>query len=164
MKSLLSLVAPAFFSASLLAGASQAPRPTQAPVLSSSNNAAETSTARKPLVSILVISKTGCVPCMRLAAELKAHGDNLEWDIWKDSPRMEAKYGGVTAYPTILLLRDGKEISRRVGYTSIEDLSRWVDDPTALAGGSGDFCERQLEIPQPAAVSRYYAPAPFCQT
>ena len=100
---------------------------------------------------------------MRLAAELRAHGDDLEWDIWKDAPEVEAKYGGVTAYPTILLLRNGKEISRRVGYTSIEELHRWVEDPTAMAGGQGDYCERQVEIPQPA-VSRYYAQAPFCQT
>jgi hypothetical protein len=163
MKSLLSLVVPALFSASLLAAAPQSPRPPQAPVLLKTDQASETTTARSSSLSILVLSKTGCVPCMHLAAELKAHGDDLVWDIWKDSPRMEAKYGGVTAYPTILLLRDGKEISRRVGYTSVEDLSRWVDDPTALAGGSGDYCERPVEIPQPA-ISRYYAPAPFCQT
>jgi Thioredoxin len=162
MKSFLSLVVPAFLSASLFAAAPQAPRPPQAPSLKAVP-AHETPEAGKSPLSILVISKTGCGPCMHLAAELKAHGDDLDWDIWKDAPSVEAKYGGVTAYPTILLLRDGKEISRRVGYTSIEELHRWLDDPTALVGGSGDYCERHVEIPQPA-VSRYYAPAPFCQT
>ena len=99
-----------------------------------------------------------------LAAELKAHGDNLEWDIWKNSPRMEAKYGGVTAYPTILLLRDGKEISRRIGYASVEELTRWEDDPTALAGGTGEYCDRVIDAPPTIAISQYYAPAAFCQT
>jgi thiol-disulfide isomerase/thioredoxin len=163
MKSLLSLVVPAFLSASLFAAAPQAPRPLQAPAVLKTDEASETTTARKPSLSILVISKSGCVPCVHLTEELKAHGDDLAWDVWKDSPRMEAKYGGVTAYPTILLLKDGKEVARRVGYTSVEELSRWVDDPTALAGGSGDYCEKAA-IPQPAAISRYYAPAPFCQT
>ncbi len=161
MKSFLSLVVPALLSASLFAAENQAPR--QAPASAKSVEAVEKPAAKKSPLTILVLSKTGCEPCMRLAAELKTRGDNLEWDIWKDSPRMEAKYGGVAAYPTILLLRDGKEVARRVGFTSIEELSRWVDDPTASVGGRGDYCERQVEIPQPA-VSRYYAPAPFCQT
>jgi thiol-disulfide isomerase/thioredoxin len=159
MKSLISLALAALLSASLFAASPQAPRPPQAPA-----EASETPKAEKSPLSILVISKTGCEPCRRLADELKAHGDNLEWDIWKDSPRMEAKYGGVTAYPTILLLRDGKEVSRRVGYTSIEELSRWLDHPTASVVSSGDFCEREVEAPRPAAISRYYAPAAACQT
>jgi thiol-disulfide isomerase/thioredoxin len=159
MKSLISLAVPALLSASLFAASPQAPRPPQAPA-----EASETSKAEKSPLSILVISKTGCEPCRRLADELKAHGDNLEWDIWKDSPRIEAKYGGVTAYPTILLLRDGKEISRRVGYTSIAELNRWLDDPTASVVNSGDYCEREVEAPVPAAISRYYAPAPVCRT
>jgi thiol-disulfide isomerase/thioredoxin len=159
MKSLLSLVVPAFLSASLLAAAPQAPRPPQAPALAKSVG------AEKPPLSILVISKTGCGPCMHLAAELKAHGDDLNWDIWKDAPSVEAKYGGVTAYPTILLLRDGKEVSRRVGYTSIEELRRWLGDPTALVGGQGDYCDREVEsYPAPVAISRYYAPAAACRT
>ena len=77
---------------------------------------------------------------------------------------MEAKYGGVTAYPTILLLRDGKEISRRIGYASVEELTRWEDDPTALAGGTGEYCDRVIDAPPTIAISRYYAPAAFCQT
>jgi hypothetical protein len=165
MKSFISLVVPAFLTASLLAAAPQAPRPPQAPVLAHAAAPIEKPEARKSPLSLLVISKTGCQPCMRLAAELRAHGDDLEWDIWKDAPKVEAKYGGVTAYPTILLLRDGKEISRRVGYTSIEELHRWLDDPTALAGGAGDYCDKEVvSYPQPAAISRYYAPAAACRT
>jgi hypothetical protein len=44
---------------------------------------------------------------------------------------METKYGGVSLYPTILLLREGKEVSRRIGYTSVGELSRWRDEVTA---------------------------------
>ena len=127
MKSLISLVVPAFLSASLFAAAPQAPRPPQAPA-AKSVEASDKPKAKKPPLSILVLSKTGCEPCMRLAAELKAHGDNLEWDIWKDSPHMEAKYGGVSLYPTILLLKDGREVCRRIGYASVAELSRWLDE------------------------------------
>ena len=131
MKSFISLVVPALLSASLFAAAPQAPRPPQAPALMKSAKASETPEEKKSPLSILVLSKTGCEPCRRLAAELKAHGDDLEWDIWKDSPHMEAKYGGVSLYPTILLLREGKEVSRRIGYTSVGELSRWRDEVTA---------------------------------
>jgi len=41
---------------------------------------------------------------------------------------MEAKYGGVSLYPTILLLKDGREVSRRIGYASVAELSRWLDE------------------------------------
>jgi hypothetical protein len=80
-------------------------------------------------LSLLVISRSDCPPCAKLLAELKAHGDALEWDVWKNSPKTEAKYGGVTAYPTIILLRDGKEAARRVGYASVEELTAWANDP-----------------------------------
>jgi uncharacterized membrane protein YgcG len=80
-------------------------------------------------LSLLVISRSDCPPCAKLLAELKAHGDALEWDVWKNSPKTEAKYGGVTAYPTIILLRDGKETARRVGYASVEELTAWANDP-----------------------------------
>ena len=128
MKSFISLVVPAFLSASLFAAAPQAPRPPQAPAAAKVVKASETPEAKKSPLSILVLSKTGCDPCRRLAAELKANGDDLEWDIWKDAPRMEAKYGGVSLYPTILLLKDGKEVGRRIGYTSVGELSRWVNE------------------------------------
>src|ERR1019366_7097146 len=92
MKSFISLVVPAFLSASLFAAAPQAPRPPQAPALAKAAAPSEEPEAKKPSLSILVLSKTGCEPCRRLAEELKANGDDLEWDIWKDAPRVEAKY------------------------------------------------------------------------
>jgi Thioredoxin len=131
MKSFLSLVVPAFLSASLFAAAPQAPRPPQSLAVAKSAEASEKPEAKKSPLSILVLSKTGCEPCRRLAAELKAHGDDMEWDVWKDSSHMEAKYGGVSLYPTILLLRDGKEVSRRIGYASVAELSRWLEEVTA---------------------------------
>lgn len=131
MKSFISLVVPAFLSASLMAAAPQAPRPPQAPVLAKASKETEAPEEKKPSLSILVLSKTGCEPCRRLAEELKAHGDDLVWDIWKDSRHMEAKYGGVSLYPTILLLKDGKEVGRRIGYTSVGELSRWLDEAAA---------------------------------
>jgi len=131
MKSFISLVVPAFLSASLFAAAPQAPRPPQAPALAKAIPAHEKPEANKTPLSILVLSKTGCGPCMHLAAELKAHGDDLEWDIWKDAPSVEAKYGGVSLYPTILLVKDGKEVARRIGYTSVAELNRWLEETAA---------------------------------
>jgi hypothetical protein len=87
-----------------------------------------------PHLSFLVISKSACPPCERLRAELMAKwasDGSPDWDIWKDSPGTEAVYGGITAYPTILLLRDGKEVSRHVGYMSTADLLKWRDNPTS---------------------------------
>jgi hypothetical protein len=54
--------------------------------------------------------------------------DYPNWDIFTDRPDLVAKYN-VQAFPTIILLRDGREVARRVGYASPAELKRWVDDP-----------------------------------
>jgi hypothetical protein len=82
--------------------------------------------ATSPTYSIAVLSRTKCPPCASLAAELRANGGDIEWDIWTGRADVEAKYAGVTAYPTILLLRDGREVSRHVGYMSAVGVKRWM--------------------------------------
>ena len=133
MKALVLSALPALLAASLFAAAPQAPRPPQAPAVQKADAPAEKPAAKKPPLSLLVLSKSGCVPCARLAAELKANGDDLEWDIWKDAPGVEAKYGGVSLYPTILLVKGEKEVARRIGYASVDELSRWMDEVAATA-------------------------------
>lgn len=86
---------------------------------------------RPPTVSMLIISETGCQPCMRLKAGLDMAGQGDDYPDWIyriDHPELVAKYH-VTLFPTIILLRDGKEVARRVGYASPAELKRWVDDP-----------------------------------
>lgn len=84
----------------------------------------------KPVVQLLILSRHDCPPCAALKAELHVNGQAdafPRWDVFTDSPDLNAKYG-VTAFPTIILLKGGKEVSRHVGYMSAADMLLWRDN------------------------------------
>ncbi len=87
--------------------------------------------AAAPKLTYIVVSRRDCVPCLNLAAELRANGKVEGFPggtIYTDRPDLEYDYG-ITAFPTILLFENNKVISRHVGYMSAADLLHWVQNP-----------------------------------
>lgn len=72
-----------------------------------------------------------CVACKKLAPALGNLEDNFEGklDIVKvntnfDTPLSEEYH--VMSNPTVLLFKDGKEVGRKVGAVSYQDLEAWI--------------------------------------
>jgi len=79
----------------------------------------------------IVFTRPGCPPCERLKAAIA------------DDPALFAGYTlrvvdttvdrdlagkhGVRSVPTIVVLRDGKQVKRRTGFESADELRRWLD-------------------------------------
>jgi hypothetical protein len=125
-----------------------AERPPQAPAVES--------------LQFLILSRTACVPCANQKAELKANGsagDYPQWDIFTNRPDLDALHE-ITAYPTILLLRNGKEISRHVGYLSASDLLRWMDNPDQPQSRTESVAKPTYAAARPIyrQIMRYAAP------
>jgi thiol-disulfide isomerase/thioredoxin len=116
------------------------------------------STKNAPKYQFLILSHRPCVPCEKMAAELKADGDDLPWDIFINSVNLDAKYN-VTAYPTILLLKDGREKARHEGYMSVPDLTRWLADPDQPQSRGESVPKQTYTIVQPVyrPMVRYMA-------
>lgn len=111
-----------------------------------------TRTAPSSTYSFLVLSRTACAPCSHLADELHTNGDTLTYDIFVGRNDLDAKYA-VAAYPTILLLRDGVEAGRHVGYMSAADMIQWLANPDAPQS-RGEAVERATySVVQRAACS-----------
>ena len=77
---------------------------------------------------------SGCGPCLRMAPALD--GLSLEYEDQKitfgklnvedDETGIFTSFG-VNAVPTLVILKDGKEISRKVGLQSEAELRKWID-------------------------------------
>ena len=82
-----------------------------------------------------------CPPCRRMEAETWPAGSVKAWiaehaiaiqvDIDRDS-KLSRSFG-IASIPTIVLLKDGKEVARKTGFQAAEPFVRWGAD--ALAGG-----------------------------
>lgn len=76
---------------------------------------------------------TWCGPCKMLAPIVEEIADELqgELSVWKldiDEANDIANRCGIVAVPTLLLFRDGKAISKMVGYREKEDLLEWIHE------------------------------------
>lgn len=92
-----------------------------------------------PIYELLVISRENCPPCAKLKAELQANGqgdDFPDWHIRRDDA-LSKKYN-VTLFPTILLLKDGKEVGRIIGYTDAPTLKTWVEEHKSQSRSNGN--------------------------
>ena len=68
-----------------------------------------------------------CAPCKALAKSLEGVDLGVEMEVVdiEESPDM-AKLVGIRSVPTMVYLRDGEEIDRRVGAMSVDRLKDWI--------------------------------------
>lgn len=79
---------------------------------------------------LYVFWRPGCSPCERLKAVLKSDrsltdGHELYMVNTKEHPSIAARHK-VTGVPVIILMNDGKEIRRRVGFSDAQELEDWL--------------------------------------
>lgn len=85
-----------------------------------------------PGESLEIYTHPKCRPCQTLKADLEANPDLLGGrpatmiDLG-DDPK-GGRRRDVWLVPTFILLRDGREVERRTGYSSPESLQRWLGD------------------------------------
>lgn len=82
--------------------------------------------------SVYIFSRPGCPPCESMHRALKADPSLLAGvDVFKvntqDRPDIARRFS-VTSVPVAVLVRDGKEVRRRVGWTNAADFAAWLDD------------------------------------
>lgn len=76
---------------------------------------------------LLVVTREGCPPCRKLKADLLTKPEMY-------APRRLSLVEGAEAasrhrvdrVPTLILLRDGREVARRVGYSRPSDVTEWL--------------------------------------
>jgi thioredoxin-like negative regulator of GroEL len=81
---------------------------------------------------LVIFTRPGCPPCDSLKAAIAKDTTLVAgFELYKvdtaERPDIAQKYG-VKAVPVVVLLRDGKELRRRLGFTSADDLRAWLDD------------------------------------
>lgn len=81
---------------------------------------------------LYVFSRPGCAPCDRLKAAIAADPSLVAgFEVYKVDTAQRpdiAKRWAVTAVPVCVIVRDGKELRRRLGFTNSDDLRDWLDD------------------------------------
>lgn len=71
---------------------------------------------------------TWCGPCRMLSPVLEElEGiDVIKVDV--DEERDLSLQYGINVVPTLILLKDKKEVSRKQGYMSLEELNNWIEE------------------------------------
>lgn len=87
----------------------------------------------------IVFTRPGCPPCERLKAAMAGDpslfaGYRLQQVDTSQDREMAAKYG-VRSVPTIVVVRSGKQIKRRTGYESADELREWLDGAKKVKRG-----------------------------
>ncbi len=84
------------------------------------------------MLTLLKFYAEWCKPCAALKPtieKLDAEDDylivsNVDID---DNPQLKVDYS-IRSIPTLVLLRDGEEVARKVGSSSLGELKAWVDE------------------------------------
>ncbi len=81
-----------------------------------------------------------CAPCRTIAPDLEVvardyNGKLKVGSVDADRNRALVQRFGVKAFPTLLILRDGKEVARRSDDTIHADLRNWVEHVVGAPGG-----------------------------
>lgn len=79
---------------------------------------------------LYVFTRPGCSPCEKLRATIERDplltaGHTLYLIDTKKYPEIAQKYR-IKGVPVLILFREGKEISRRVGFSSEQELKEWL--------------------------------------
>jgi thioredoxin 2 len=95
-----------------------------------------------PLPVLVDFSAVWCGPCRMVAPIVEEvallRGDKLRVaNVDIDEARATAEKFGVTAVPTLVLLKGPKELARLEGALPKAELLRWIDATLAGAGGDG---------------------------
>lgn len=81
---------------------------------------------------VYVFSRPGCAPCEAMHRAFGADPSLLEGrEVYKVNTKERpdiAKRFGVSGVPVVVLVRDGREVRRRIGWTNADDFSQWLDD------------------------------------
>lgn len=72
-----------------------------------------------------------CPPCTRLAPIINSLAEEMKEDILigKCNGKENIKFAsdmGISAVPTLIIFKSGKEVDRRMGYMGKEDLRKWI--------------------------------------
>lgn len=75
-------------------------------------------------VVFLAFTSASCGPCQQFKKDFSDNQSVVIVDVKEDAEL--AKSYGISTVPAIVVLRDGKEVDRHVGYRGKDSLSRWM--------------------------------------
>jgi thioredoxin 1 len=81
---------------------------------------------------LYVFTRPGCGPCEKLKAAIQAEPDLFNgFDVHmidsSENPQIAGTWR-VASVPTIIVVEDGKEVRRRVGFKGSSELRAWLDN------------------------------------
>jgi thioredoxin-like negative regulator of GroEL len=76
---------------------------------------------------LLVVTRQGCPPCAKLKRDLVRNPDMTKGHTIALVEGAQAMADhGVDLVPTVIRLRHGREVARRVGYSRPSDITEWI--------------------------------------
>lgn len=89
---------------------------------------------------VLIFSADWCGNCKSLKADMKRDQSAMSGYIWGyvdvEKEKELAKQYGIRSLPTIVVVdKDNKEVKRQVGYRSMEQLRKWLQDKNLFESG-----------------------------
>jgi len=115
------------------------------------------------------VGLTTCKPCKMMVPVLdeltqKYKGRMVVAFVHMDNEQAYARKLGVTMIPTqILFDKDGKEVSRHVGYISVEDCDKMIGNILKIAPGKADAPEKASDKGKAGAQGKTCAPGAVCK-
>jgi len=115
------------------------------------------------------VGRTSCKPCQMMVPVLdsltkKYKGKMEVVFVHMDEEQAYARKLGVTMIPTqILFDKDGKEVSRHVGYISVEDCDKMIGNILKIAPGKADAPEKASDKGKAGAQGKTCAPGAVCK-
>lgn len=77
----------------------------------------------------LALTASWCAPCQQLHRDYAAD-KRIEWIDIEQQPGVAVRHG-VRTLPTVLAMRDGREVGRHVGYRGQREMNRWMESVEA---------------------------------
>ncbi|MBQ7521500.1 MAG: thioredoxin family protein [Clostridia bacterium] len=78
--------------------------------------------------SVVLFSLSGCKPCMSVRGQLEPIARQISCGVINIQKNIQLmnRYK-LIGFPTIVLFKNGKEIDRKKGYSTTEQLEQWLD-------------------------------------